>query len=102
LGGNLDLEKIGEKTLVDFIDSLDINLQGTKDEAALIEVKINPQGNQTFDLPQNLKRQRGPNRVRRDRYTALLLGSWGLKCYFDIKSTNIIKTFETFTPFVIR
>jgi LAGLIDADG DNA endonuclease family protein len=87
--------------MMDLIDALDININGTKKEASLIEVKSNPQGHQTFDLPMNLKRQTGPNRARKDRYTALLLGNWAIKCYYDIlnapKQDN-----STFKPIMIR
>lgn len=98
----IDLTKVGEESYNDFIDTLDTNIIGTKAEAALIEVKTNPQGHQTFDLPANLKRQKGPNRTRRDRYTALLLGNWGIRCYFDLNSVKFEKNIDTFVPYMIK
>lgn len=74
-----------------------INL--TKAECALIEVKSNPQGAQTFDLPQNLKRQSGANKTRRDSYSALLIANWGVEKWFDMHSDRVKSVTNTFTPF---
>jgi hypothetical protein len=73
----------------------------TKAECALIEVKSNPKGGQTFDLPPNLKRQSGANRARKDSYTALLLANWGSMKYFDVTKGKDEDDSEGFMPFFI-
>lgn len=78
--------------LVDFISQQDILVEQTKSEAALIELSVSAIGHQTFDLPQFLKRIKGPKRKRKDSYTALMLGVWGAKTYFDIMDSPIDNT----------
>jgi hypothetical protein len=69
---------------------------------ANIEVTTNPQGSQSFNLPQNIKRQTGPNRARKDSYSALLLGNWFAKIYFDSKHAKASKPpSSSFIPFTI-
>lgn len=84
VNSGLDLEYIGENNYIDFIDNLDANIVGTKKEATLIELTVSATGNQSFDLPLNLRKSTSPNRARKDRYTTLVLGNWAIKCYFDI------------------
>lgn len=82
-----DNTMLGENSsskMIDFVDHQKNIIELTKSECANIEVKSNPQGSQSFDLPQNLKRQSGPNRARKDSYSALLLGNWFIKIYFDM------------------
>lgn len=100
--GDAVIKNLGEDNIIDLIDTVDNNIYGTKKECSLIEVKTNPQGNQTFDLPLKLKKSTSPNRARRDRYTALLLGNWAVRSYFDIKNTNTNVQTNTFEPFMIR
>lgn len=76
------LEKTAKKA--DFIDNQAEMINLVKSETALIEVKASDNGNLTFTLPQSIKRDTSPTRARRDSYTALLLGCWGLKCYNDM------------------
>ena len=86
-------------TTVDFIENLKDNIEATKTQCALIEVTSTPQGTQSFDLPLNLKRQRGANKARRDSYTALMLGNWGVSIYRDMNSLPAEQIQTTFTPF---
>jgi len=92
-------EKDPEAKKIELIEKLYDLVNLTKAECALIEVKANPQGHQTFDLPQNLKRQTGPNRTRRDSYTALLIGNWGIEKYYDMTSNRVKVESNTFQPF---
>lgn len=69
--------------LNEFIEHQQYLINLTKTECALIEVVTSPQGKQTFDLPRNLKGSSGPDKARKDSYSALLLNNWGIKCYFD-------------------
>lgn len=88
--------------LGDMIDNQDNLINQLKKECALIEVRSTTQGNQTFDLPQHLKRERSEKRARRDSYTALMLGTWATKTYFDIISYNPPKVQSGFEPIFIK
>jgi hypothetical protein len=88
--------------MIDFIDHQKSIIELTKSECANIEVLSNPQGSQQFNLPQNLRRQTGPNRARKDSYSALLLGNWFGKIYFDSKHAKAEnKPQGGFIPFTI-
>jgi hypothetical protein len=88
--------------MIDFVDHQKSIIELTKAECANIEVTTNPQGSQSFNLPQNLKRQTGPNRARKDSYSALLLGNWFAKVYFDAKHAKANKKpSSSFIPFTI-
>lgn len=84
--------------MLDFIAEQDDLIQLTKDECALIEVKVSPLGNLTFDLPRSLTRSTSLERARRDNYTTLLMANWAVKCYFDVMTTED-NSMQTFTPF---
>lgn len=86
-------------TTVDFVENLKDNIEATKTQCALIEVTSTPQGTQSFDLPLNLKRQRGANKCRRDSYTALMLGNWGVSIYRDMHNMPVETVQSTFVPF---
>jgi intein/homing endonuclease len=91
-----------EAMKVDFIDHQKTIIELTKSECANIEVIANPQGSQSFQLPQNLKRQTGPNRARKDSYSALVLGNWFNKILFDMGKVEAEKKpSATFVPFTI-
>ena len=88
--------------MIDFIDHQKSIIELTKTECANIEVVSNPQGSQQFNLPQNLRRSTGPNRARKDSYSALLLGNWFAKIYFDSRHIKKSKKPEgSFIPFTI-
>lgn len=84
---------------VDFIENIFNEVTRTKIECATIVASATPQGTMTFDLPQNLKRQTGPNRARKDSYSALVLGNWGLRTWFKSKEVKTENVQSTFTPF---
>ena len=73
----------------------------TKAQCALIQITTTAQGAQSFDLPANLRRQSGPDKARRDSYSALVLGNWMIQTYFDMMAYNEEDTPVTFTPFLI-
>jgi hypothetical protein len=88
--------------MIDFIDHQKTIIELTKSECANIEVISNPQGSQSFNLPQNFKRQKGPNRARKDSYSALVLGNWFAKVFFDAQNAKAEKKVtNTFIPFTI-
>jgi hypothetical protein len=97
----VNLEHTGYNNIGDLIDNQDEMISEVKRQCALIEVKTTAKGNQSFDLPNHLKRSSSATRARKDNYTTLMLGAWGTKCYFEIMETSIQQTFETFTPVFI-
>lgn len=88
-------------TTVDFVENLKDNIEMTKTQCALIEATSTAQGTQSFDLPPNLKRQRGANKARRDSYSALVLGNWGASIYRDMLTLPAETVQTTFTPFFV-
>lgn len=100
---NVILADKANARMVEFVDHQKSIIELTKSECANIEVKSNPQGSQTFDLPQNLKRQTGPHRARKDSYSALILGNWFIKVYFDMMvSKPKPKPVNDFIPRLIK
>lgn len=91
-----------EAAMVDFIDHQKSMIELTKTQCANIEVISNPQGTQTFRLPLYMTKQKGPDRPRKDNYSALVLGNWFIKVYYDMINTKAERVFESFTPTVIK
>ena len=87
--------------MIDFIEHQNDMRSYTKGQCALIEVRSSPQGTQTFDLPLNLKKTTGPSKARKDCYSALVLGSWMVKIYYDIKNYKQ-ENHLTFAPMFIK
>jgi hypothetical protein len=87
--------------MIDFVEHQGDMIQLTKNECALIQITTSPQGHQTFDLPQMLKRQTGPDKARKDSYSALVLGNWMVKLYYDMSKTQAPNVMSTFTPMFI-
>lgn len=89
---DFDLDKdIGEvkerdSKMIDIIERQDFLIRLTKTQCALIEPKSTDGGHMSFALPSNLKNQKGINKARKDLYTALLIGSWAVRCYNDMMS----------------
>lgn len=100
---SLDSEKENEEAkMIDFIEHLSDMVLLTKAECALIQITTSSQGLQNFDLPANLKRKHGPDKPRKDSYSALVLGNWLAKIYLDMQSVQIEDIGETFTPMFIK
>ena len=91
------LHEVGEKTILDFMETQDALIHQTKKQCALIEVKSTAKGTQTFDLPLHLRKSESVNRARRDNYTTLMLGNWAIRCYYDMMSAPKEDT-GTFVP----
>ena len=87
--------------MIDFVEHQYEMIEVTKAQCALIQIKTSPQGTQTFDLPDNLKRQTGPDKARKDSYSALVLGNWMTKIYFDMQNFKGEEVVSTFTPMFI-
>ena len=89
------------ETILDLIEEQDNLVYQTKKQCSLIEVKSTAKGTQTFDLPQHLKRNTSVNRARRDNYTTLMIGTWAMKCYYDMISEEDVEVDENFTPMML-
>jgi intein/homing endonuclease len=99
---SLDSEKENEEAkMIDFVEHLTDMILLTKTECALIQITTSAQGLQNFDLPANLKRKTGPDKPRKDSYSALVLGNWLAKIYFDMENTQVDNVMETFEPIFI-
>jgi hypothetical protein len=88
--------------MIDFVEHQYDIIEMTKGQCALIQIKTSPQGTQTFDLPDNLKRQSGADKARKDSYSALILGNWGIKIYNDMMGVNLNEVQSTFEPMFIK
>jgi hypothetical protein len=91
-----------EAKMIDFVEHQSDMLDLTKVECALIQITTTTQGTQTFDLPPNLRRQSGRDKARKDSYSALVLGNWMVKTYFDIMNFKPREVEVTFTPRFIK
>lgn len=78
-----------DMTIAEFIEQQDELVDLTKKECAMIVVKTTDLGTMQWTLPQSIKRTTGPNRVRRDLYSALLLGVWATKTYIEAMSMDV-------------
>jgi len=91
-----------EAKMIDFVEHLTDMILLTKTECALIQITTTTQGTQSFDLPSNLKRKTGPDKPRKDSYSALVLGNWLAKIYYDMNNTKVEEVPATFTPMFIN
>ena len=85
----------------DFMEQQDFIIKDTKDQCALIQVSSTARGTQSFDLPSHLRRLTTANKPRKDNYSALMLGNWAVKVYFDLHSDKAEKPKYNFTPFFL-
>ena len=97
---DLDKADVGAR-MIDFVEHLSDMILLTKTECALIQITTSAQGMQNFDLPANLKRKSGPDKPRKDSYSALVLGNWLTKIIIDMRSVTVEDNAETFTPMFI-
>ena len=88
--------------MIDFVEHQFDMINLIKGQCALIQVSTSASGTQTFDLPPNLKRQTGPEKARKDSYSALILGNWMIKLYYDMMDTKVKPVEYTFTPMFIK
>ncbi len=87
--------------MIDFIEHQYDMINMTKNQCSLIQITTSPQGTQTFGLPLELRRQSGPDKARKDSYSALVLGSWMAKILYDMDNVEKIEVSSTFTPMFI-
>jgi len=98
-GGGEEKEK-GAK-MIDFIEHQKDMIDLTKAECALIQPSTTATGTQTFDLPTNLKGQKGADRARKDSYSALVLANWMMNVYYDMMDAAEEPKY-TFMPMFIK
>lgn len=96
-----DEKQSPQAKMIDFVEYQVDLMQKTKAECALIQIKTSTQGTQSFDLPDNLKRQTGPEKARKDSYSALVLGNWMIKIYYDMMNAEESNVQATFTPMFV-
>lgn len=70
-------------SMYEFIQNQDNMMDLVKRECAMIEMKTTILGTVQYDIPQQFKRSKNPNRPRKDNYSALLLANWALKLYLE-------------------
>jgi hypothetical protein len=87
--------------MIDFLEIQDARFQETLAECARIQPTTTAQGFQSFDLPSSLSSQGGADRPRKDLYSALLLGNWIAKIYFDMQDVQGYGGSDSFVPFLI-
>ena len=87
--------------MIDFIEHQYDMINMTKNQCSLIQITTSPQGTQTFGLPLELRRQSGPDKARKDSYSALVLGSWMAKIFHDMNNVESVPVTSTFTPMFI-
>jgi len=92
-----DFKDVGE--LIDYQDEL---IHSVKKQCALIEVKTSARGHLTFELPSHLKKSKDPNRARKDNYTTLMLGVWGMKIYNNMNNVVQEDINYSFAPIFIK
>ena len=90
-----------EAKMIDFVEHLTDMILLTKTECALIQITTTAQGTQSFDLPPNLKRKTGPDKPRKDSYSALILSNWMARVYYDMQSFKKEELDSSFTPFIL-
>jgi len=92
-----DIEKYGNKReelnlkLNDFVDHQSFMIKKTINQCALIETTSTATGVTRFDLPKNLQSQTGPNKARKDSYSALVLANWAKYCWFKMQNVQTVK-----------
>lgn len=91
----------GPAKMIDFIEHQYDMITMTKNQCALIQITTSPQGTQTFGLPIELRRQSGPDKARKDSYSALILGSWMVKVFHDMQNIKKENVTSTFAPMFI-
>lgn len=82
-------EEFKDMTPSQIIDHQDYLLDLTRKECSMIQVRSTTLGTNSYDLPQNLRRTSGPNRVRKDSYSALLLCNWCVKIFIEAMTVEV-------------
>ena len=87
--------------MIDFVEHQKDMMDLIKVQCALIQITTSLQGTQSFDLPRNLRKQSGPDKARKDSYSALVLGNWAMNVFYDMETYDGDLGETTFTPMFI-
>ncbi len=88
--------------MIDFVEHQKDIMDLIKVQCALVQVTTSSQGTQSFDLPMNLRKQRGADKARKDSYSCLILGNWMMQVYFDMINNKDDNSQSTFVPMFIN
>ena len=88
--------------MIDFVEHQKDIMDLIKVQCALVQVTTSSQGTQSFDLPMNLRKQRGADKARKDSYSCLILGNWMMQIYLDMINAKGDNSQATFTPMFIN
>ena len=87
--------------MIDFVEHQKDMMDLIKVQCALIQITTSLQGTQSFDLPPNLRKQKGADKARKDSYSALVLGNWMMNVFYDMEENEGVPAQNTFTPIFI-
>jgi hypothetical protein len=87
--------------MIDFVEHQKDMMDLIKVQCALIQITTSLQGTQSFDLPPNLRKQKGADKARKDSYSALVLGNWMMNVFYDMEHNEGAPSQNTFTPMFI-
>jgi hypothetical protein len=88
--------------IIELIDDQDDLIHQTKKQCAMVEFTSTSRGSQNFDLPQHMRRNQNPDRPRKDNYTALVLGNWGMKFYYELMKQPEKQVTKTWVPKILK
>lgn len=91
-------EDFKDMSVSEFMANQDHLVDLTKVECAMIQVKTTDLGTMSYGLAQALRRTTGPQKTRKDSYSALLIANWGLKLYVEAM-TLVVRTGPADFPF---
>jgi len=84
---NFDKKQAKRAKQIDLIEHQEFLITLTKRQIASIEPEASTTGTSIrFVLPKELRNQKGRNRARRDLYTTVLMGNWGIKKFRAMQS----------------
>ena len=87
--------------MIDLVEHQKDMMDLIKVQCALVQITTSVQGTQSFDLPPNLRKQKGADKARKDSYSALVLGNWMMNIFYDMEAYDGPSGQETFTPMFI-
>jgi len=87
--------------MIDLVEHQKDMMDLIKVQCALIQVTTSVQGTQSFDLPPNLRKQKGADKARKDSYSALVLANWMMNVFYDMEAFQGNYGQQTFTPMFI-
>lgn len=93
----MDEQVRGQAKKMEFIEWVDQSVQDTKTQLANIQMTSDSVGNFRFDLPKEMKMNKGKNKARRDSYTALFIGNYGRRCYWRVMAGSQFSDGDFFT-----